>query len=63
MKNLHELEEYRLISLVRCLYKIIAKGRNLLDKVLIANEVIDKVKSKKSCLIFNVDFEKAYDLC
>lgn len=35
-------------------------GRNLLDCVLIANEVINKVKSKqKNCLIIKVNFKKA----
>ncbi|KAJ9553128.1 hypothetical protein OSB04_017173 [Centaurea solstitialis] len=38
------------------------KGRNILDVVLIANEVIDFVRNeKKKGLIFKVDFEKAYD--
>lgn len=38
----------------------------MLDSVLIANEVIDEAKTnktkKRGCLIFKVDFEKAYDL-
>ncbi|KAJ9549250.1 hypothetical protein OSB04_021793 [Centaurea solstitialis] len=38
------------------------KGRNILDGVLIANEVVDFVRFKKrKGLIFKVDFEKAYD--
>jgi len=38
------------------------RGRNLLDGVVIANEVIHEAKtSKKPCLIFKVDFEKTYD--
>ena len=38
------------------------KGRHLLDGVLIVNEVVDLEKrSKKECMIFKVDFEKAYD--
>ncbi|GKV04742.1 hypothetical protein SLEP1_g16855 [Rubroshorea leprosula] len=37
-------------------------GRQLVDGVIIANEVIDEVKrKKKNCFIFKVDFEKAYD--
>ncbi|WJX46909.1 hypothetical protein P8452_33654 [Trifolium repens] len=80
------LSDFRPISLLGCIYKIIAKvlakrlanvmdsiissnqsafikGRNLLDGVLIVNEMVDWVKkNKKECLIFKVDFEKAYDL-
>ncbi|XP_028193184.1 uncharacterized protein LOC114378756 [Glycine soja] len=38
------------------------EGRHLLHSALIANEVIDEAKrSNKSCLIFKVDYEKAYD--
>ncbi|MCI04498.1 LINE-1 reverse transcriptase like, partial [Trifolium medium] len=38
------------------------KGRNLVDGVLVVNEVVDLAKrSGKECLIFKVDFEKAYD--
>ncbi|XP_071695782.1 uncharacterized protein [Rutidosis leptorrhynchoides] len=38
------------------------KGRNILDSVLIANEIIDELKRKKQKgLIFKVDFEKAFD--
>lgn len=37
-------------------------GRQLLDRVLIANEMLDYVKkSTQSFLLFKVDFEKAYD--
>ncbi|KAJ9560001.1 hypothetical protein OSB04_005161 [Centaurea solstitialis] len=39
------------------------KGRNILDGILIANEVVDYIRNKKKKgLIFKVDFEKAYDL-
>jgi len=39
------------------------KGRHILHGVLIANEVIAEAKSRnKSCMVFKVDFEKAYDL-
>lgn len=35
-------------------------GRQLLDGVLVANEVVDYViKKKKSCFLFKVDFEKS----
>lgn len=37
-------------------------GRNILDGVMIANEIVDGVKRrKKPTFIFKVDFEKAYD--
>ena len=79
------LNDYRPISLIGCMYKIVAKllakrlkkvmpsiinesqsafieGRQLLLSVIIANEVIDEAKrSNRSCLVFEVDFEKAYD--
>jgi hypothetical protein len=81
----NSLSDFRHISLLGCLYKIIAKvltmrlakvmdtiisptqsafikGRNLVDGVLVVNEVVDWVKkSKEVCIIFKVDFEKAYD--
>jgi hypothetical protein len=38
------------------------KDRQNLDGILIANEVVDEVRnSKKELLLFQVDFEKAYD--
>jgi hypothetical protein len=38
------------------------KGRHLVDGVLVINEVVDLAKkSGRECLIFKVDFEKAYD--
>jgi hypothetical protein len=79
------LGDFRPISLLGCMYKIIAKvltarlarvmdrlvahtqsaflkGRHLVDSVLVVNEVVDLVKrTGRSCLIFKVDFEKAYD--
>lgn len=37
-------------------------GRNILDRVLIANEIVDGwKKTKKRGLLFKIDFEKAYD--
>ncbi|GAU49947.1 hypothetical protein TSUD_408420 [Trifolium subterraneum] len=77
--------DFRPISLVGSLYKLVAKvlagrlstvmeklispnqsafikGRQLVDGVVAVNEIIDFArKSKRSCLIFKVDFEKAYD--
>jgi hypothetical protein len=79
------LSDYRPISLLGCLYKIIAKvlvnrlskvmnviiaptqsaflkNRNLVDGVLVVNEVIDLAKKTgRECMVFKVDFEKAYD--
>jgi len=38
------------------------KGRQILDGILVANEIVDEArKSNKELLLFNVDFEKAYD--
>lgn len=76
------MDDYRLICLVRGIYKILSKvlasrvkrvigkvislnqitfvpGRQLLNGVMIANEIVDyTTKENKSCLLFNVDFEK-----
>ena len=38
------------------------KGKQILDGILIANEVVDDAKRlNKELLVFKVDFEKAYD--
>jgi hypothetical protein len=38
------------------------KGRQILDGILVANEIVDEArKSKKELMLFKVDFEKAYD--
>jgi len=73
------------ISLVGCLYKVLAKvlanrlrnviesvvsdsqsafikGKQILDGILIANEVVDEARRlDKELMMFKVDFEKAYD--
>jgi len=37
-------------------------GRQILDGILIANEIVEDVKRlKKDLLLFKVDFEKAFD--
>ena len=79
------MDEYRPVSLIGCMYKIVAKllanrlkkivpliiderqstfieGRHLLQSTLIENEVVEEAKiSQKPCLVFKVDYEKAYD--
>ena len=38
------------------------KGRHMLHSVLIANEVVEEARrSQKPCMVFKVDYEKAYD--
>lgn len=78
------LGEFRSISLVENMYKILAKpladrlnkvlyevihkrqsiflsNRFLLHSTLIANEVVDEARRlKKKCIVFKVDYEKAY---
>ena len=85
LKDPQHISDFRPISLIGCVYKIIAKvlsnrlskvlnhlvderqsafvkGRQLLHGVLIANEVVEEARRlKKLCLVFKVDFEKAYD--
>jgi len=85
VESLQQLNNFRLISLVGSMYKILAKvlanrlrsiigsvisdsqsafvkGRQILDGILVANEVVDDARRcKKELLLFKVDFEKAYD--
>ena len=80
-----KISDFRPISLVTNLYKIIVKvlsrhlrivlyetifgslrafveGRQILDDVLIANEMVDeKRRSGEKGVVFKIDFEKAYD--
>ncbi|RVW96070.1 Transposon TX1 uncharacterized 149 kDa protein [Vitis vinifera] len=85
-KNMsRRISDFRPISLITSLYKIIAKvlagrirgvlhetihstqgafvqGRQILDAVLIANEIVDeKRRSGEEGVVFKIDFEKAYD--
>ncbi|RVW16109.1 Transposon TX1 uncharacterized 149 kDa protein [Vitis vinifera] len=79
------ISDFRPISLITSLYKIIAKvlsgrlrgvlhvtihytqgafvqGRQILDAVLIANEIVDeRRRSREEGVVFKIDFEKAYD--
>jgi len=36
-------------------------GRQLLQSVMVANEIVDKAKRRKNNTFFKVDFEKTYD--
>jgi len=80
------INDFRPISLVGCMYKVLAKvlanrlqsvigsvvsdvqsafvkGKQILDGILIANEVVDEARrSNKEFLMFKVDFDKAYGL-
>ncbi|GJY53747.1 putative RNA-directed DNA polymerase [Tanacetum coccineum] len=80
-----DLSDYRPISLIGCMYKVLSKlpfyrlsrvihklispnqtaflkGRQILDRSLITNEIVNFVKEKKiNLLLFKVDFEKAFD--
>ncbi|RVX05136.1 LINE-1 retrotransposable element ORF2 protein [Vitis vinifera] len=53
------ISDFRPISLITSLYKIIAK---VLAGLLIANEIVDeKRRSGEEGVVFKIDFEKAYD--
>lgn len=83
--NPQKVSDFRPISLIGCMYKVLSKvlanrlrkviaslisetqsafirGRQILDGILVANEVVDDAKrGKKEAVFFKVDFEKAYD--
>jgi len=49
-------------SVVPDVQSVFVKGKQILDGILIANEVVDEARRmKKELLLFKVDFEKAYD--
>jgi hypothetical protein len=49
-------------SVISDLQSAFVKGKQILDGILIANEVVDEAKRlNKELLMFKVDFEKAYD--
>ncbi|GJV29956.1 putative RNA-directed DNA polymerase [Tanacetum coccineum] len=49
-------------KLIREVQSAFLKDRFILDGVLVINEVVEFIKkSRKKCLIFKVDYEKAYD--
>jgi len=51
-----------LVSVVSDAQSAFVKGKQILDGILIANEVVDEAKRlNKELLMFKVDFEKAYD--
>jgi len=80
------LADFRPISLVGCMYKVLSKvlvnrlrsvlgyvvldaqstfarGKQILDGIIIANEVVDEAKRMKNeLLLFKVDFKNVYDL-
>ena len=79
------LGDFRPISLIGCIYKLLAKilanrlrsvanilvnpqqsafvkGKNILDSILVASEVVHSMRnSRRGGFLFKVDFEKAYD--
>jgi DUF1009 family protein len=85
ISNPQRVSDFRPISLVGCLYKVLAKvlanrlraviskiisktqsafvkGRQILDGIMIANEMVDDAKrNNKDLILFKLDFEKAYD--
>ncbi|GKD38067.1 RNA-directed DNA polymerase, eukaryota, partial [Tanacetum coccineum] len=59
MQDAKLVKDFRPISLIRCIYKIVTK---ILDGPFIHSELLSWCKQKKfQSLIFKVDFEKAFD--
>ncbi|KAL6326720.1 hypothetical protein AAG906_010894 [Vitis piasezkii] len=57
-----DLRDCKPISLVGGLCKWLAKGKQILDAVLVANEVIDSILKSNDCVILSkLDIEKVYD--
>lgn len=49
-------------SLISKFQTAFVSGRELLDGAVVANDIINLVvRNKKECMLFKVDFEKAYD--
>lgn len=49
-------------ELISCNQSTFLKNMHIIDRVVVINEVVDWAKKKgKECIIFKVDFEKAYD--
>lgn len=83
--NPQELNDYRPIFLIGCMYNVVARilasrlrkvigklilntqtsfipGRQIIDGILVANEILDYAKrEKKNYMMFRVDFAQAYD--
>ncbi|GAU44056.1 hypothetical protein TSUD_399540 [Trifolium subterraneum] len=62
MANLPRSFSSYFITLIPKIQSPLSNGRQLVDGVVAVNEIIDLAKKgRKDCLIFKVDFEKAYD--
>jgi hypothetical protein len=61
-KNLANRFQNVIGSVISDTQSAFVKGRQILDGILVANEVVDEAKKlKRELLLFKVDFEKAYD--
>ncbi|KHN25835.1 hypothetical protein glysoja_044295, partial [Glycine soja] len=59
VKDPQSISDFRPISLIGCVYKVIAKL--LANRLRKAHLIDERQRFKRSCLVFKVDFEKAYD--